>query len=325
MPRTLRSIKRLLYFPKTPPSSPVALYGGLAIWQRSSPATEACKKYRALPTILFFVSYFLASSTIHAQTKTISTWRVLRPGLESIETSIQEGFIFSSTLTAVRASKDYFSPRVFRAAEFGPPSNSAKNICNLSGASACINANFFDEQRRPLGAVISRGIIHKKLHRKGGTLTGVFATTKDSFFIVHRSNFSPDKVLEAFQAGPRLISDGKAVPGIKTTSAQGALSIMCIDQRQDIILAKVALSFFTHYPSRIQQTLLDAPFNCVQALNLDGGSSSQLFATGASTPTESTPEITLDSPGRDMVPIIFALLPRSPPLQPKPLPFDTSK
>jgi hypothetical protein len=324
MPRTLRNIK-LAPLAKMQPPEAAVLAEERASWHRSSAAKKISLKHRGLSVLLSLVSYLLIPPDSYAEPPTIPPWQLLRPGLESIETTIQEGFVFSSTISAVRASKDYFKPRVFRAAEFGPPANTARNICKLSGASACINANFFDEQRRPLGAVISRGIIHKKLHRKGGTLTGVFVTTKDSFFIVHRSNFSPDNVLEAFQAGPRLISDGKSVAGIKTTSAQGALSILCIDKTQDIILAKVALSFFTQYPRRIQETLRQAPFHCVQALNLDGGSSSQLFASGTSSPRESSRETTLDSPGRDMVPVIFALMPLSSPSQPKTPPFGVSK
>lgn len=315
---TLRSVKhRPLY--ATVRTYRTAMPDGVSkVRRRSSSGKLLHTKKWILPLRLFCLA-FCAPMLPHsyAETPIISPWRPLRPGMELIETKIHEGFLFSTTITAVRASPHYFRPKVFRASEFGPPSNSAKNICKLSGASACINANFFDEQRRPLGAVISRGIIHKKLHRKGGTLTGVFVTTKDSFFIVHRSDFSPNNVLEAFQAGPRLISDGQSITGIKTTSAQGALSILCIDESENIILAKVALSLFTRYPSHIQEALRKAPFKCFQALNLDGGSSSQLFASGASLSAEPLPETALDSPGRDVVPVIFALIPVSSPPQAK--------
>ena len=237
-------------------------------------------------------------------------WQTLRPGLESITTSVSGEFLFSSSILAVRASPITFQPKVFRALEFGAPTASAKRVCQASGASACINANFFDEQHRPLGTVISRGIIHKRIHRGGGTLTGIFVATKNSFSIKHRKSFATENVLEAFQAGPRLIARGHPVSGIKTSSAQGALSILCIDSEKRIILAKIALSIFARYPSKIQSTLLQEPFNCIDALNLDGGSSSQLFAWGEQTQTKLDSLKVIDSPGLDMVPVVFALVER---------------
>lgn len=237
-------------------------------------------------------------------------WQTLRPGLESITTSVSGEFLFSSSILAVRASPITFQPKVFRAVEFGAPTASAKRVCQASGASACINANFFDEQHRPLGTVISRGIIHKNIHRGGGTLTGIFVATKNSLSIKHRKSFITENVLEAFQAGPRLIAHGHPVSGIKASSAQGALSILCIDSEKRIILAKIALSIFARYPSKIQSTLLQKPFNCIDALNLDGGSSSQLFAWGEQTPAKLDSSKVIDSPGLDMVPVVFALVAR---------------
>jgi hypothetical protein len=237
-------------------------------------------------------------------------WQTLRPGLESITTSVSGEFLFSSSILAIRASPITFQPKVFRAVEFGSPTASAKRVCQASGASACINANFFDEQHRPLGTVISRGIIHKNIHRGGGTLTGLFVAKKDIFAIKHRKNFATENVLEAFQAGPRLIARGHPVSGIKTSSAQGALSILCIDSEKRIILAKIALSIFARYPSKIQSTLLQEPFNCIDALNLDGGGSSQLFAWGDQTQIKLDPSKVIDSPGLDMVPVVFALVAR---------------
>lgn len=260
---------------------------------------------------LFLAMAFTCTRKASGEQQSEYGWRTLRPGLESINMSIAGDFLFSSSILAVRASPARFQPRVLRATEFGSPTSSVKRICQASGASACINANFFDEKRRPLGTVISRGIVHKNVHKGGGTLTGIFSATKNSVSITHRSEFSTQNSLEAFQAGPRLLSNGRSVTGIKASSAQGALSVLCIDDKQRIILAKIALSIFTQYPTKIQNTLRHAPFNCIEALNLDGGGSSQLFAWGQQNSSKLDSSTVIDSPGLDTVPVVFALVSRN--------------
>jgi hypothetical protein len=237
------------------------------------------------------------------------SWETLAEGLEETHFQLTSGGILSSSAVAVRADMARFSPRVIRAAEYNWKKASAQALCKAAGASVCINSNFFDEQGKPLGIVISRGIQHQKIHNGGGTLTGIFFVTASGAGITHRGNFSAEKVLEAAQAGPRLISEGAPVVGVKESSSATNLSLVCIDKKQQVILMRVSLAMFGGSFSEIQSLLQRPELSCAEALNLDGGGSSQLYVSGGVQGHHgATREEFL--PGRDEVPVVLGLFPR---------------
>lgn len=237
-------------------------------------------------------------------------WESLADGLEETHFQLTSGGLLSSSAVAVRADTSRFSPRVIRAAEYEWKKASAQALCKAAGASVCINSNFFDEQGKPLGVVISRGIQHQKIHNGGGTLTGVFFATANGIGVAHRGTFSGEKVLEASQAGPRLISEGALVVGVKESYGATNLSLVCIDKTQRIILMRVSLAIFGGSFREIQSLLQRPELSCVEALNLDGGGSSQLYVSGGVQGHQgATREEFL--PGRDEVPVVLGLFPRS--------------
>lgn len=239
------------------------------------------------------------------------TWELLTEGLEASHFQVTTGGLLSSWAVAVRASPHFFTPRAIRAAEYGQKKATAKELCRASGASVCINSNFFDEQGKPLGVVISRGIQHNKLHSGGGTLTGVFFVTSEMIGIIHRSLFSTEKVIEASQAGPRLISEGAPVVGVKDSSSSTNVSLVCIDRAQRVLLMRVSLAIFGGSLRELQSVLLRPELACVEALNFDGGGSSQLYISGGVAGHEgATREEFL--PGRDEVPVVLGLFRKRP-------------
>lgn len=242
-------------------------------------------------------------------TSPVISWEPLADGLEASHFQMASSALLSSSAAAVRASFDRFVPRIIRAAEYGWKKATAQALCKASGASACINSNFFDEQGKPLGVVISRGIQHHKAHGGGGTLTGVFFVTSDSVGITHRSLFSAEKVIEAAQAGPRLISEGAPVVGVKDSSTATNISLVCIDRERRVILMRVSLAMFGGSLRELQSVLLRPELGCTDALNFDGGGSSQLYISGGIPGHEgATREEFL--PGRDEVPVVLGLFSR---------------
>jgi exopolysaccharide biosynthesis protein len=234
------------------------------------------------------------------------SWELLSEGLEETHFQIPTNALLSSSVVAVRADPSRFAMRVIRSAEYGWKKATVRQLCKASGASVCINSNFFDEQGKPLGVVISRGIQHQKMHNGGGTLTGVIFATANSISISHRGTFSAEKVIEASQAGPRLISEGAPVVGIKGTSNPTNLSIACLDKRGAIILLRVSLAMFGSSMSEIQHILLHPSFACMEALNFDGGGSSQMHISGG-VPGHQGATREEDFPGRDEVPVAIGL------------------
>jgi exopolysaccharide biosynthesis protein len=209
----------------------------------------------------------------------------------------------------VRAAPNQFALRVIRAVEYGWKKASMKSMCKAAGASVCINSNFFDEQGKPLGVVISRGIQHQKTHNGGGTLTGVIFATSNKVTITHRSQFNPEKVIEAAQAGPRLISEGAPVVGVKDSSNPTNLSIACIDREARMLLIRVSLAMFGSSLREIQNLLLRPELGCFEALNFDGGGSSQMYISG-DIPGHQGATREEDFPGRDEVPVALGLFRR---------------
>lgn len=236
-------------------------------------------------------------------------WESLAAGLDAAHFQVASGGLLSSSAVAVRAAHSRFIPRAIRAAEYGWKKATAAALCKASGASVCINSNFFDEQGKPLGVVISRGIQHHKLHSGGGTLTGVFFVTADAVGITHRSLFSAEKVIEAAQAGPRLISEGAPVVGVKDSASATNVSLVCIDSEQRVVLMRVSLAMFGGSLRELQSVLLRPELGCREALNFDGGGSSQLYISGGVPGHEgATREEFL--PGRDEVPVVLGLFSR---------------
>jgi len=182
-----------------------------------------------------------------------------------------------------------------------------------------INANFFDEQGKALGLVMSRGIIHQRIHKGGGLLTGILFVTPKNIGIAHRESFLPEGVVEAVQAGPRLVSKGAVVAGLKESSRSSNLSGICIDAAQRIVIFRVTSGVFGGSLHQLQSVLVNRGIGCVEALNFDGGGSSSMYISGeiqghAGAVREE------NFPGTDEVPVAIGLFPLE---QPTPSPAHT--
>lgn len=268
------------------------------------------RRFRTLGSLVRSTAFWLitlSTSAVHADELPIS-WEQLSPGLEEARFQLPGSSILRPSFVMIRASQERFRLQVIRAAEYGWKRATVRTLCKASGASVCINSNFFDEQGKPLGLVISRGILHQKTHNGGGTLTGILYVTENRVGISHRSGFSAQGVLEATQAGPRLISEGAPVVGLKSSSSTSNLSLICLDKEQRLIIMRVALAMFGGSLQEIQQTLLRPEIGCHEALNFDGGGSSQLFVSG-DIPGHVGAVREEDFPGRDEIPVAVGLFP----------------
>jgi exopolysaccharide biosynthesis protein len=189
--------------------------------------------------------------------------------------------------------------RVRTAREFGKSVSSAQEISRKSGGLFVINGSFFDHLERPLGLVISRGITISPLHKGGTTLTGIFQIRNGRPEIIHRDNFNPSGVVEAIQAGPRLLVEGKATPVTKDNS-RSLRTAVCLDQASNILFASSTRWVMGVTLQEMQNILKRV--GCRNALNLDGGGSAQfVFA-----PTSISNRIELL--GKDQVPVFLEIL-----------------
>lgn len=239
------------------------------------------------------------------------SWQPLGPDIEQASASLNPDSMFSSSIVMVRSSLSRFGLQVIRASDFGWKRAPVRSLCKAAGATACVNSNFFDEQGKALGLVISRGIVHQKIHKGGGTLTGVLFVTPKSVGIAHRDAFSPNGVVEATQAGPRVISESAIVPGLKESSFRTNLSGVCLDRNGRVVLYRVTSGVFGASLPLLQRLLLSPSVQCVEALNFDGGGSSQLYISG-SIPGHTGATREENFPGTDEVPVAVGLVPLAP-------------
>lgn len=134
------------------------------------------------------------------------------------------------------------------------------------------NGGFFDNQQHPLGLRVSR---FKRLNPfKNISWWGVFYIKNQTPYISSAKHFSYSKQIEfAIQSGPRLLVNGQLTNVHPGYAERTALCILPDHQ--------VAVIITQYYPSTLKHlaTLLKAPpLQCQDAINLDGGSSTQFFA-----------------------------------------------
>ena len=250
------------------------------------------------------VATLLNSGLIQAQAEE-HPWVRVADDLEIQQFNVDPFSLFSVQFLLVRTELERYRISVVRAADYGMRNGDPRELCRAVHGSLCINANFFDEQGKPLGLVVNRGIQHQAVHRGGSTLTGVFQVSRGSVEIVHRDTYRPGSATEAVQAGPRLIAGGK--PVLSNDMSRSRRAGVCLDAHKRVIFFHVSAAFSGVSISELQKFLLNA--GCVQALNFDGGGSAQIYISGE-LPGVARNHSEIFLPGRDPVPVMVALLPK---------------
>lgn len=159
------------------------------------------------------------------------------------------------------------------AKEFGKQYASVDYLAEQSKALVAINGGFFAENYSPLGLRIRNSKQSSPI--KSISWWGVFYTKGSRAEVSSMYGFRRTSNIDfAVQSGPRLLVNGR-IPPLRAGRAER--SAMCVSKRGEVII------FVTeHSPlstTELAQVIRKAPYNCLNALNLDGGSSSQLFAS----------------------------------------------
>jgi len=236
-------------------------------------------------------------------------WQQIADDLEQATVAVNSGGFFTSSAILLRTSLRRYRVRVIRSAEFGWPRSDARTLAKASGALVAMNANFFDEQGHALGVVVSRGTLIQPLHQGGNTLTGVFQVTSRGPEIVLRKHFQLRDVLEAVQAGPRLLHDRKPTQTSEQSAPLSRRAGVCIDDEHRLIFFCVG-SGLSSVGFKELQALLQS-IHCVDALNFDGGGSAQLYVR-EKLPGSAKGRDELFIRGHDDVPVVVGLSAQDP-------------
>jgi uncharacterized protein YigE (DUF2233 family) len=145
----------------------------------------------------------------------------------------------------------------------------ARGWRRLMTAIAAVNGGFFDPEGHSLGLRVARG---QRVSRLRQADWGVFFVRDGHAQIVHTRNFTSRRgVSEAVQCGPRLVVRGRPI-ALKPQWARRTGIGVQRDGRVVIAVADEAISFSGWAALWAARDGL----NCSDALNLDGGGSTQL-------------------------------------------------
>ena len=182
--------------------------------------------------------------------------------------------------------------RLLDARDLGATALTAREFLERTGATAVFNGPFFDVDGSPMGLLIVDGEQRERLRPVDW---GVFSIDDKVPSIVHTSEWEDSNhALQAFQVGPRLVVDGEPV-SLKRQSARRTALCTLKDGRVRVLVAGMPL-----WAADLAE-FLDGQA-CVDALNLDGGPSSQLYLRRAG--------IVVDEPGGLPIPVAVGVFVR---------------
>ena len=197
-------------------------------------------------------------------------WRELAPGIEYIDlganllTPWSHVHVFRSDLKNNQLD-------LIMANSLSQQYASADEFAHYSKAFLTINGGFFDRNFHPLGLRISNQQQHSPLKRI--SWWGIFYIKDQKPHLSSLGHFKSNQQIDfAVQSGPRLLAKGR-IPPLKAGRAER--SALGISDGRVIILVTDNLPMTTTALAELMQA---PPLNCKDALNLDGGSSSQLHA-----------------------------------------------
>ena len=165
-----------------------------------------------------------------------------------------------------------------------------------SGAYLVVNASFFDPENRPLGLVIGDRIEQSKLRSLD---QGIFLISDGRPRIQHSRDPLPERIDVALQAFPRLVVEGRV---LKLKGKRSRRTALCVPGDGSVIIVVIpqAVSLLD-LATNLARPITEGGLGCWDALNLDGGPSTQLSLQ--------TPPLSLEIPGAWPVPNALAILP----------------
>ncbi|MBL7684536.1 MAG: phosphodiester glycosidase family protein [Deltaproteobacteria bacterium] len=224
-------------------------------------------------SILFL---FILMKPLQAQENKSPLWRPLVEGLQEAQYKTQDSKGSVITLRLYKVDLKKYKLKVVQASEYQSNTLSVKDFVSKSNGVIGVNGGFFDTEFKPLGVIIREGLVLNP--PKPVSWWSVFSIDKnDQPEVKHVSDFQPSPSYEmAIEAGPRLVLDSNPVTSKPNISTKTFLGISSDDQ---VVLGVTEASVID---TNDLANILSKEVKLKQALNLDGGSSTQLYAKVAS-------------------------------------------
>jgi uncharacterized protein YigE (DUF2233 family) len=202
--------------------------------------------------LLFFIASFFLSATLHAE------WKTLAPGFD---------YRTENNVHFFKIDPQKFRIDLLLSSHYGMKSLTADEYRKKSRALLVINGGFFDELYRSLGLLETGGKVVNPVKKAGW---GVFVLKgdkgNDPALLLPKDWTGGGRM--AIQAGPRLVIDGQ-LTSLKSNAPSRRSAIGITPGNSVEIAISERLLTLQEWGSVLQK-------DCIQALNLDGGGSSQI-------------------------------------------------
>ena len=176
-------------------------------------------------------------------------------------------------------------------------SNAKAATLSLDGV-AGINAGFFTPEGKPLGFLYTEGEKRGTLNRSS-LGSGVFQIKNGRASLVRRQLFDQKGVTEALQSGPFLVNKGKVVNGLSKQRPRDRSALATDGNGNWAILQSSPTTL--HGLAQAMDGLKIDNWTVVDALNLDGGRSCDLYVSGAIAGTPLTKRSFIAKPVRNFL------------------------
>lgn len=224
----------------------------------------------------FFLTFFSLLILI-SNSAWATTWASIAPGLEYSKLPIKNASNQNTgTVHAFKVDLRRYTLELTSANELGRNSASVQQLVRQQHGLIGVNGGFFSPEREPLGLRVKSGKIMNPT--KPISWWAVFYIQNNTPFITPLSGYQhSNQVSFALQAGPRLVING-SIPKLK--EGYDERTALCITSNNQIILATTENAPMTtqEFAEILRRPNSKMGLNCKNALNLDGGSSAQMYA-----------------------------------------------
>jgi uncharacterized protein YigE (DUF2233 family) len=219
-------------------------------------------------TILCYICGFLL---LLCTASACADWHELSPGIEYSDLNANI-LVPWSHVHVFRIDLKKNKLDLITANELSLHNASADMFAEHSNALIALNGGFFDQNYHPLGLRIGNQRQHSPLKRI--SWWGIFYIKNQKPGISSLKQYNSNNQVDfAVQSGPRLLIKGK-VPSLKPGYAERSALGITSDGKVIVLVTNNAPMTTT----TLAQLFKASPLNCTDALNLDGGNSSQLSA-----------------------------------------------
>lgn len=152
----------------------------------------------------------------------------------------------------------------------------AEGLARQSKASLVINGGFFTPDHKSIGLIVKDSLQLNPLHKT--SWWSIFALSDDKPSIYAPKDYKNAKAVKtALQVGPRLVLNGQ-IPKLKDGFAQRSAVGITQDGKVIIAITVGAGISMTELAHLMNASRFEGGLECPNAMALDGGSSSQLYA-----------------------------------------------